>query len=110
VKLAGMVEKPAPADAPSDLAIMGRYLFPPEIFDLIDAVAPGKGGEIQLTDAMAALAAVGRMYGWVFESGRYDIGAKPEFLRASVEFALDRDDLGPAFGSWLGQLVRQRGL
>ena len=110
VKLAGMVEKPAPADAPSDLAIMGRYLFTPEIFGYIDQVKPGKGGEIQLTDAMAGLAQGAGMFGWVFESGRYDIGTKPDFLRASVEFALDRPDLGPAFGAWLGDTVRRRNL
>jgi UTP--glucose-1-phosphate uridylyltransferase len=110
VKLADLVEKPAPSEAPSDLAVMGRYLFTPEIFDLIDAAKPGRGGEIQLTDAMAALAETGRMYGWVFDRGRYDIGAKPEFLRAAVEFALDRPDLGAEFGAWLGQLVRERGL
>jgi len=110
VRLSGMVEKPSHAEAPSDLAIMGRYLFTPEIFDFIDAVAPGKGGEIQLTDAMAALAATSGMFGWVFEKGRYDIGAKADFLRASVEFALDRPDLGPEFGAWLGDLVRVRGL
>jgi len=110
VKLVDMVEKPAPADAPSDLAIMGRYLFTPEVFDLIDEVQPGKGGEIQLTDAMAELARTSGMWGWVFESGRFDIGTKPDFIRASVEFALDRPDLGPEFGAWLGDLVRQRGL
>jgi len=110
VKLTGMVEKPSAEDAPSDLAIMGRYLFTPEIFDLIERVSPGKGGEIQLTDAMAALARGSGMFGLVFEKGRYDIGAKPDFLRAGVELALDRPDLGPAFGSWLGEIVRSRGL
>ena len=110
VRLDGMVEKPAPEDAPSDLAIMGRYLFTPEIFELIDEVKPGKGGEIQLTDAMNMLAVSGGIDGVVFEKGRYDIGAKPDFLRASVEFALDRPDLAPEFGAWLGQLVRERGL
>ena len=99
-----------PADAPSDLAIMGRYLFTPDVFELIEQVAPGRGGEIQLTDAMAALAAGPGMYGWVFEHGRFDIGAKPDFLRAFVEFALERDDLGLEFGAWLGRLVKERGL
>ncbi|HEY2427631.1 MAG TPA: UTP--glucose-1-phosphate uridylyltransferase GalU [Acidimicrobiales bacterium] len=110
VRLRSLVEKPAPEEAPSDLAVMGRYLFTPAIFDLIDGVKPGKGGEIQLTDAMAALAEEGGMDGWVFERGRYDIGAKADFLRASVEFALDRPDLGPDFGAWLGGFVRERGL
>jgi len=110
VRLSGMVEKPAAADAPSDLAIMGRYLFTPEIFELIDEVKPGKGGEIQLTDAMNMLAAGSGIDGVVFETGRYDIGSKADFLRASVEFALDRPDLGPDFGAWLGRLVRERSL
>jgi UTP--glucose-1-phosphate uridylyltransferase len=110
VPLKGMVEKPTPDAAPSDLAIMGRYLFTPDIFDLIDDVQPGQGGEIQLTDAMNGLAAAGGMVGVVFEKGRYDIGSKADFLRASVEFALDRPDLGPAFGAWLGEYVRANGL
>jgi len=110
VKLRGMVEKPAAKDAPSDLAIMGRYLFTTDIFDFIDRVERGKGGELQLTDAMAQLAAGPGMYGWIFDRGRYDIGSKPDFLRAFVELALDRSDVGPAFGSWLGDLVRERQL
>ena len=110
VKLKGMVEKPPADEAPSDLAIMGRYLFTPDVFDCIDRVQPGRGGEIQITDAMAMLAAGPGMFGWVFERGRYDIGAKPEFLRAFVEFALDRPDLGPEFGAWLGEFVRERDL
>ncbi len=110
VKLRGMVEKPAPEEAPSDLAIMGRYLFTPDIFDYIDLTAPGRGGEVQITDAMNELARGPGVYGLVFERGRYDIGAKPDFLRAFVEFALARDDLGPDFGRWLGELVRERGL
>jgi len=110
VKLKGMVEKPPADEAPSDLAIMGRYLFTPDVFDCIDKVQPGRGGEIQITDAMALLAAGPGMSGWVFERGRYDIGAKPEFLRAFVEFALDRPDLGPEFGAWLGEFVRERDL
>jgi len=110
VHLRGLVEKPAPEDAPSDLAVMGRYLFTPDIFDFIDRVKPGQGGEIQLTDAMSALAGRDGMDGLIFERGRYDIGAKPDFLRAFVEFALERPDLGPGFGDWLGQLVRGRGL
>jgi UTP--glucose-1-phosphate uridylyltransferase len=110
VRLGGLVEKPAPGDAPSDLAVMGRYLFTPDIFDFIERVEPGQGGEIQLTDAMAGLAGKGGMDGLIFERGRYDIGSKPDFLRAFVEFALDRADLGPGFATWLGQLVRERDL
>jgi len=110
MRLKGMVEKPAAEDAPSDLAIMGRYLFTTDIFDFIDRVERGRGGELQLTDAMAKLAAGPGMYGWIFEHGRYDIGSKPDFLRAFVEFALDRGDVGPDFGRWLGAVVRERHL
>jgi len=110
VVLRGMVEKPTVAEAPSDLAIMGRYLFTPDIFDYIDKAQPGRGGEIQITDAMAMLAAGPGMRGLIFERGRYDIGAKPDFLRASVELALDRPDIGPDFGRWLASVVRERGL
>ncbi len=110
VKLKGMVEKPPADEAKSDLAIMGRYLFTPDVFDFIDKVEPGRGGEIQITDAMAGLAAGPGIYGWIFDQGRYDIGSKPEFLRAFVELALDRPDVGPDFGTWLGRLVRERGL
>jgi UTP--glucose-1-phosphate uridylyltransferase len=110
VRLRGMVEKPTASEAPSDLAIMGRYLFTSEIFDLIDGLVPGKGGEIQLTDAMNALAEKQGMVGVAFEKGRYDIGSKADFLRAQVEFALDRPDVGPAFGDWLGGYVRDHQL
>jgi UTP--glucose-1-phosphate uridylyltransferase len=110
VKLSGMVEKPRSEEAPSDLAIMGRYVFTPDIFEYIERLTPGRGGELQITDAMNELARGPGMHGLVFERGRYDIGAKPDFLRAFVEFALDREDLGPDFGRWLGELVRERGL
>jgi UTP--glucose-1-phosphate uridylyltransferase len=110
VRLRGIVEKPAPEDAPSDLAVMGRYLFTREIFDAIDRTKPGVGGEIQLTDAIAILLAEQPVYGWVFDEGRFDIGKKLDYLRATVELALDRDDLGPEFAAFLGELVRRRGI
>jgi UTP--glucose-1-phosphate uridylyltransferase len=110
VRLRGIVEKPAPEDAPSDLAVMGRYLFTSEIFDAIDRTKPGVGGEIQLTDAIAILLAEQPVYGWVFDEGRFDIGKKLDYLRATVELALDRDDLGPEFAAFLGELVRRRGI
>jgi UTP--glucose-1-phosphate uridylyltransferase len=105
VRITGIVEKPAPKDAPSNLAVMGRYLFTPEIFDAIDQVKPGKGGEYQLTDAIALLIDSPGVHGWVFERGRYDVGNKLDYLRATVEFALQRPDLGPAFGAWLEQFL-----
>jgi UTP--glucose-1-phosphate uridylyltransferase len=110
VRLRGMVEKPRPEDAPSDLAVMGRYLFTAEIFDALDRTKPGLGGEIQLTDAIGILLAERPVYGWVFDEGRFDIGKKLDYLRATVELALDRDDLGPEFGHFLAEVVRRRGL
>jgi UTP--glucose-1-phosphate uridylyltransferase len=105
VRLAGIVEKPAPADAPSDLAVMGRYVFGPDIFEAIDRTLPGKGGEIQLTDAIGLLIEEGPVYGYVFREGRYDIGNKLDYLRATVELAAARDDLGPAFRAFLADFV-----
>ncbi|HEX5946129.1 MAG TPA: UTP--glucose-1-phosphate uridylyltransferase GalU [Acidimicrobiales bacterium] len=110
VRLRGIVEKPAPEDAPSDLAVMGRYLFTSDIFDAIDRTKPGVGGEIQLTDAIAILLAEQPVYGWVFDEGRFDIGKKLDYLRATVELALDRDDLGPEFAEFLAEVVRRRGI
>jgi UTP--glucose-1-phosphate uridylyltransferase len=110
VRLRGIVEKPTAEDAPSDLAVMGRYLFTSDIFDAIDRTKPGVGGEIQLTDAIAILLAEQPVYGWVFDEGRFDIGKKLDYLRATVELALDRDDLGPEFAAFLGDVVRRRGI
>jgi UTP--glucose-1-phosphate uridylyltransferase len=110
VRLRGIVEKPAPQDAPSNLAVMGRYVFTPEIFDALAHVRPGVGGEIQLTDAIALLLDSQTVYGWVFRDGRYDIGKKLDYLRATVELALDRDDLGPEFRRFLVDLVDKRDL
>jgi UTP--glucose-1-phosphate uridylyltransferase len=110
VRLRGIVEKPKPEDAPSDLAVMGRYLFTSGIFDALDRTKPGVGGEIQLTDAIAILLAEEPVYGFVFDEGRFDIGKKLDYLRATVELALDRDDLGPEFAAFLTDVVRRRGL
>lgn len=110
VKVLDMVEKPQPAEAPSNLAVMGRYVFTPEIFEALERVAPGVGGEIQLTDAIALLLAEQAVYGYTFAEGRYDIGRKLDYLRATVEIAIDRDDLGPEFRTFLADLVQRRGL
>jgi UTP--glucose-1-phosphate uridylyltransferase len=110
VRLRGIVEKPKPEDAPSDLAVVGRYVFTPEIFDALDGTKPGVGGEIQLTDAIAILLEEQPVYGFVFEHGRFDIGKKLDYLRATVELALDRDDLGPEFALYLAEAVRRRGI
>jgi UTP--glucose-1-phosphate uridylyltransferase len=110
VKLLGVVEKPPREEAPSHLAIMGRYVFTPRIFDMIDQVEPGKGGEIQLTDAIMLLLAEQDVYGAVFSGGRFDTGNKLDYLRAVVELASERPDLGPQFKSWLVDFVRAQGL
>lgn len=110
VQVLDIVEKPEPADAPSNLAVMGRYVFTPEIFDMLDRTSAGVGGEIQLTDAIAHLLQEQAVYGFVFGEGRYDIGKKLDFLRATVELAIERDDLGPEFRTFLAELCRKHGL
>lgn len=101
VRITDIVEKPDPADAPSNFAVMGRYIFTPEIFDAIDKVEPGVGGELQLTDAIALVRETGPVYGVCFTEGRYDIGRKQDYLQATVELALAREDLGPEFAAFL---------
>ena len=110
VRILDIVEKPRPEDAPSNLAVMGRYVFTPEIFEALERTQPGAGGEIQLTDAVKLLLKEQTVYGFVFEEGRYDIGDKLDYLRATVELAIDREDLGPAFRSFLAQLVQRKKL
>ncbi len=107
VKILGIVEKPEPDEAPSDLASTGRYVFTPEIFDALERIEPGKGGELQLTDAIDLLGQEQTVYGYVFEHGRFDVGNKLEYLRATVELALERDDLGPPFRSYLRELMQR---
>jgi UTP--glucose-1-phosphate uridylyltransferase len=108
VRVRSIVEKPKPEEAPSNLAVIGRYVFTPEIFDALDRITPGAGGELQLTDAMSLLLETQTVFGYSFESGRYDIGKKIDFLRATVELALDRPDLGDEFKAFLADLVQRR--
>ena len=110
VEIRRVVEKPPPNEAPSNLAIIGRYVFTPEIFDALDRIKPGRGGELQLTDAIQLLLDEQSVYGCVVRAGRFDVGQKLDFLRANVELALDRADLGPPFAAWLREFVKQRGL
>ncbi|HEX5614044.1 MAG TPA: UTP--glucose-1-phosphate uridylyltransferase GalU [Acidimicrobiia bacterium] len=110
VEVRSIVEKPSPDEAPSNLAVMGRYVFTPEIFDALGRITPGKHGELQLTDAIALLLEDQSVYGLVVEHGRFDVGDKLDFLRANVELALDRPDLGPDFAEILGEIVRRRGI
>jgi UTP--glucose-1-phosphate uridylyltransferase len=108
VRVRSIVEKPKPEDAPSNLAVIGRYVFTPEIFDALDRITPGAGGELQLTDAISLLLETQTVFGYSFETGRYDIGKKIDFLRATVELALDRPDLGDEFKAFLADLVQRR--
>ncbi len=92
-KVKDLVEKPSPEDAPSDLAVIGRYVFEPQIFDYLERVEPGKNGEIQLTDAMRMLCKERKLYGLRFSGRRFDIGSKVDWIRATVELGLERPDL-----------------
>ena len=105
-RITGMVEKPKPADAPSNLIITGRYILQPEIFDLLETQQKGAGGEIQLTDALLRLLEKQPGYGFQFEGRTFDCGSKLGFLSANVAYALARDDIAPAFrkelkGCWV---------
>jgi UTP--glucose-1-phosphate uridylyltransferase len=99
-----LVEKPEPRDAPSNLAIVGRYILTPEIFAMLEKTSPGKGGEIQLTDGLKLLLKKQPIYAYQFEGTRYDTGMPLGFLKASVEFALNRHDIGAKFREYLRQL------
>lgn len=96
-KINDLVEKPAPEEAPSDLAVIGRYILTPDIFDILENLPPGRGGEIQLTDALKALAGKRPVYGYVFEGKRYDAGDKLGFLMATVELALGNKQIAEEF-------------
>jgi UTP--glucose-1-phosphate uridylyltransferase len=109
-RVTSIVEKPSPEDAPSNLAAIGRYILTPEIFDRLRGVEPGKGGEIQLTDAINALAQDQAVYAWTFEGGRYDTGNKLDYLKATIELAIDREDLGDALKRYLVELVQRKKL
>jgi UTP--glucose-1-phosphate uridylyltransferase len=110
VTIRRIIEKPARDVAPSNLAVIGRYVFTPGIFDALDRIVPGAGGELQLTDAIALLLGEENVLGLRCDGGRYDVGQKLDFLRANIELALDRPDLGPALAEWIGELARRRGL
>jgi UTP--glucose-1-phosphate uridylyltransferase len=106
VAISGMVEKPDPHEAPSNLAVIGRYVLPGDIFDVLATTEPGRGGEIQLTDAIATMANTGTpVHGVLFRGRRYDTGDRQSYLRAVVQLASDREDLGPDFRKWLTDYV-----
>jgi len=106
-KVKGLVEKPAMKDAPSNMAILGRYIISPEIFGILEQTEPGKGGEIQLTDGLKALAQREAMYAYDFEGRRYDVGDKQGFLEATVEYALRNTELREEFLNYLVKIMKQ---
>jgi len=110
LRIKSIIEKPAPEEAPSSYAVLGRYVFTPGIFDAIERTAPGRGGEIQLTDAIGHLLETEEVLGYTFVEGRYDVGDKIDYLRATVELALAREDLGPDFRDWLSRYVKEQGI
>ena len=101
LQLNGIVEKPQPAEAPSTLAVVGRYVLTPKIFDCLENVKPGKGGEIQLTDGIAALMAYEKVLAYRFEGKRFDCGSKLGYMKANVEFAMRHPEVGPEFLEYL---------
>ncbi|MGB8652136.1 MAG: UTP--glucose-1-phosphate uridylyltransferase GalU [Mycobacteriales bacterium] len=103
VRITALVEKPAPADAPSNLAIIGRYVLSPSVFEVLCHTPPGRGGEIQITDALQELIATEPLHGVVFRGRRYDTGDRLDYLKTVVQLASERDDLGPPFLAWLRQ-------
>ena len=110
LRITGLVEKPSPEDAPSNLAVIGRYVLDPAVFAVLETTEPGRGGEIQLTDALATLASMpaeegGGVYGVVFRGRRYDTGDRLDYLKAVVKIAVDRPDLGPELRAWLIEFV-----
>jgi UTP--glucose-1-phosphate uridylyltransferase len=110
VRITGLVEKPTREKAPSNYAIIGRYVLQPEIFDILEHTPAGKGGEIQLTDALQTLATnpsiAGGVYGVVFRGRRYDTGDRLDYIKAIVQLAVDREDLGPDLRPWLKDFAR----
>ena len=105
-KVRGLVEKPAVEEAPSNIAILGRYIITPQIFKILEETKPGRGGEIQLTDALSKLIDEEAIYAYDFEGTRYDVGDKLGFLKATVEYALRREDLRDGFMEYLNSLKK----
>lgn len=105
MKVEDMVEKPAADEAPSRMAVLGRYVITPDVFPILEETKPGKGGEVQLTDALRVMAHNENVYAYAFEGRRYDVGSKEGFLEATVEYALRRPDLGPEFAAYLKRVA-----
>jgi UTP--glucose-1-phosphate uridylyltransferase len=109
-RVISVVEKPTPENAPSNLAAIGRYVLTPEVFGALRHLEPGVGGEVQLTDAINALAQEQAVYAHVFEGGRFDVGNKLDYVKATIEIAIDREDLGKDLKRWLADLVERKKL
>jgi UTP--glucose-1-phosphate uridylyltransferase len=105
VRVTGLVEKPPKEDAPSNYAVIGRYVLNASVFDILDRTQPGKGGEIQLTDALQELATTDGVLGVVFRGRRYDTGDRLDYIKAIVQLAADREDLGPDLRPWLKEFA-----
>ena len=105
-RVSAIVEKPAPADAPSTLAVVGRYILSPRIFEMIENVVPGAGGEIQLTDAISALLGEEPVFAHRFEGVRYDCGSKLGYLKATVDLGRKHHEIGPEFDAFLKELSK----
>lgn len=105
VQVTDLVEKPDVDAAPSSLAVIGRYILDPEVFSVLARTEPGRGGEIQLTDALRELALAGRVHGVLFRGRRYDTGDRLSYLQAVIRLALEREDLGPALRAWLPEVL-----
>jgi UTP--glucose-1-phosphate uridylyltransferase len=106
MKVSDMIEKPSVEEAPSQMAVLGRYIITPDVFEVLQNTKPGKGGEIQLTDALKVMAKRENVYAYNFTGKRYDVGDKLGFLKATVEFALRRDDLSADFSSYLKDITK----
>lgn len=108
VKLSGMVEKPVAEEAPSNYAVLGRYVLTPEIFNLLETQETGAGGEVQLTDAICRLLDTQAVYAYDFEGTRYDVGDKFGFIKATIDFALERDDLKEDVQRYIKQIAEKK--
>ena len=111
VRVTSLVEKPAAGEVPSNYAVIGRYVLSPEIFEVLEKTPPGRGNEIQLTDALQVLAQRndngGPVHGVLFKGRRYDTGDRLNYLKTIVQIASERDDLGPEFLNWLKEFIRE---
>ena len=105
IRIDRLVEKPK-KDPPTNLAVIGRYVLPPRVFEILEQVTPGVGGEIQLTDALAVLAREEGLLGYRFEGDRYDAGDKVGYLKANIAYAMKRPELAPTLREWLREVVK----